>query len=405
VLKIGPSIVVITAPFEHIAAQWLEELKEYSPIMASSSNSNWRKDLAASATSRKLNWINNLIVVAVQKTASSPKFSIEIDKLIPLFSESLFVGDEVHGLGASSYRSAMNDSYNFRLGLSATPERYFDEIGSAAVMTYFEGIVYEFDTKAALAWRDPITGQPALANYKYHPQFVSLNDQEAIEYEELTAQIGAAMGVAGEGQMSSALEKLLFARAAVIKKAASKVPALERIIDELDRNIDYSLIYCHDNEQLLQVAELLLSKGISYQKITGEEDVTPSAKYHGNSERAWILEHFTNGTTKVLLAIRCLDEGVDIPDARLAFILASSGNPREFIQRRGRLLRPGINKEFATIYDFVVAPNIQDSKKIGIEKSVFLKELKRIREFAEDSLNSDQVGTKVATMMLEMEKM
>jgi superfamily II DNA or RNA helicase len=199
-------------------------------------------------------------------------------------------------------------------------------------------------------------------------------------------------------------ERLLFERAAVIKMARQKVPALIAELSRREHAPVHTLIYCHEMEQLTEVAEELMRLGIVYQKITGEESNVPEAKYDGLSERDWILKHFGLGVTKVLLAIKCLDEGVDIPAARLAFILASSGNPREFIQRRGRLLRPSPNKDFAEVYDFIVVP---PRGGVGVDdaadwRRIIAREIHRIEEIAGDALNFEDVRTTMAMIYAEM---
>ena len=143
---------------------------------------------------------------------------------------------------------------------------------------------------------------------------------------------------------------------------------------------------------------------IVYQKITGEESNTPEARYDGMSERDWILKHFGLGVTKVLLAIKCLDEGVDVPAARFGYILASSGNPREFIQRRGRLLRPSPDKEFAEVYDFIVVPPYGEllGDDVSEWRAIFAREIRRIEELATDALNFDEVKTILAKIYAEM---
>jgi superfamily II DNA or RNA helicase len=401
VMKDGSTLTVITAPYEHIAIQWVEELVDYGPILASSS-SDWDSKVKLAKSQRTLKRIQHLVIVAVQKTASGKKFEKLISEVLPVFENSLFVGDEVHGLGASSYQSALNPLFKFRLGLSATPERYFDEPGTKAVTHFFSKIVFEFDTKTALAWRDSITGQRALCDYKYYPEFVELSEDELEKYGELTEKIGAAIGALGDGATSKNLEMLLFARAAIVKKATSKVPALEALLNNSEANISFALIYCHDFEQLIQVAELLNKLGITYQKITGDESTSPSAELNGFSEREWILKQFADGNTQVLLAIKCLDEGVDIPGAKKAFVLASSGNPREFIQRRGRLLRPSPSKPYAEIYDFIVAPSLSSVKLSELERRVFSKELERIQDLSEDALNSEKIKILMGEVILKV---
>ena len=393
VIKKGSACILVTAPYEHIAKQWTNELSDLANtvlILASGSN-KWEQQVRSSLTSKNLQRINNLIVIAVQNTAASQKFIDLLKEASCSFDQTLIIGDEVHRLGAPSLKKAMQDYYKFRLGLSATPHRYFDEVGSEEILKYFGDSVYSFPTSDALKWRDPITGARALSPYKYFPIFVSLNDRELEEYDKLSIAIGKASGSKSDSDQESVYEQLLFKRASIIKTAEEKVPALEKILQPIAESLQYCLLYCHDFEQLLSVANLLEELGVSYEKITGEESNKADVKYGGLSERDWILQNFSKGTTKILLAIKCLDEGVDIPAARVGFILASSGNPREFIQRRGRMLRPSPNKEFASVYDFVVAPSLHGTDHRKAEQVIFRKELARIDEFAGDAMNTDDV--------------
>ena len=155
-------------------------------------------------------------------------------------------------------------------------------------------------------------------------------------------------------------------------------------------------------EQLLQVANLLVELKIPYGKVTGEESNKNDKAFGGVSQRDWILQQFANGTIKVLLAIKCLDEGVDIPAARTGFLLASSGNTKEFIQRRGRLLRPSPDKDFAEIYDFLVRPTFGEDKRSPALKAIFSKELTRLDEISRDAINYDDVKTIVAQLLLKL---
>ena len=403
ILKRDHTLAVITAPYEHIAKQWIAELKDLNPILASGSN-NWKDGVKDSLNRKKLRRQEHLVIVAVQNTAAAEAFTAVISECLPLFVNSLFVGDEVHGLGATSFQLAMNPEFKYRLGLSATPDRYFDEVGTSALVKYFNGTIYTFSTSEAMKWRDPVTGHRALSPYKYYPQFVSLSEVELIEYEVLSDKISKMQSFAIDFDRERQLELLLFKRAAIIKTAEEKLPSLRNLLTPMAIELQYALIYCHSLEQLTEVANILLEIGVSFQKITGQESNSPSKNFQGLSERDWILKNFTDGTTKVLLAIKCLDEGVDIPAAKMGFILASSGNPREFIQRRGRLLRPSPGKEFAIIYDFVVVPRSKKTTpRIGDhELSTFTKELQRIDEFAEEALNTDEIRVAIGEIVLEM---
>lgn len=383
--KRGSSLTVITAPYQHIAAQWVKELAELGPVLASG-NSDWEATIKESISRIKLGRISHVVVVAVQNTAASRKFIELTNQVFQTTENFLFVGDEVHGLGATSFQAALNPNANFRLGLSATPERYFDEVGTSALSKYFHGTCYKFGTAEALTWIDPLTGQTPLCPYEYFPIFVSLSADETVEYEKLSDKI-RKLSNTDDFEQKQLLERLLFKRASILKTAHSKFGALDSLLRDLSGSVSDCLIYCNDFNQLLEVASILTRRGISYQKITGDEGSSPEKAFGNISERDWILKNFADGHSQVLLAIKCLDEGVDIPSAKIGIILASSGNPREFIQRRGRLMRRFPGKSKSVIYDFVVSPPASDDSATGQDVTIFRKELERIDEFAKDALN------------------
>jgi superfamily II DNA or RNA helicase len=396
-LKLGTTMTVVSAPYQHIAKQWLDELAHMQPVLISGT-ADWRAKVANLANMKRLGFIQNVCFVGVQNTIATDEFNNLLNSMSALFQNTLFVADEVHGLGATSFQNAMQDFYTMRLGLSATPDIYFDEVGTEKLVSYFHGTVFEFPTSAALKWRDPITGSRALCDYEYHPEFVNLNDLEVSQYEELTLKIAKFSGGKLTSEEQKVYESLLFKRAAVVKTAKAKIPLLETMLSETQDEISFCLIYCHDTDQLMEVADVLIKLGISYQKITGDESNSPEARLGGISERDWRIKQFAAGNIKVLLAIKCLDEGVDIPAARMAYILASSGNPREFIQRRGRLLRPTEGKPFAVIYDFVVVPMEESDSGAA---SILRKEVSRIETLSADALNADEVRNLIKPYQME----
>jgi len=403
VRSFGPSIALVTAPYEHIAKQWMQELSDWHPIIVSGAH-QWREDIRSAINKRRLERIKHLVIIAVQHTASRPAFINLFEEAAKEFDRKLFVGDEVHGLGARVFQAAMVEVCPLRLGLSATPERYFDEDGTEKLTAYFGGTVFSFPTSEAMKWRDPETGEPALSPYKYFPIPVSLDEDEFEKYRELSVRLRRLQAGDARPEIQDLRERLLFDRAGVVKMARQKVPALLNELKYRREPLDHALIYCHEMKQLKEVAEGLISLDIVYQKITGEESNAPAAEYDGLSERDWILKHFGLGVTEVLLAIKCLDEGVDVPAARFGYILASSGNPREFIQRRGRLLRPSPDKEFAEVYDFIVVP--PPGRLSGDDASewraIFAREIRRIEEIAADALNFDDVKTVMAKIYAGM---
>lgn len=398
----GKQFTVITAPYQHIAAQWVMELPQYEPILAHG-GTKWKAQLANAFSRVQLGLQEQITVVAVQDTAGSSAFIDLAARASSRFDRLVFVGDEVHGLGAPETRKALLEMYTHRLGLSATPTRWFDEGGSRLLEEYFGGVVYSFGIKEALAWHDPQTGLSALCPYRYLPQRVHLDGSELEEYLALTQRIIYLLDK-DDPESQTRLEQLYFLRAGIVKTASQKVRGLESVLDDIP-DIRHGLIYCHSKEQMAAVAQILHRRRITYHRFTGDEGTTPSPDFGGLTERESILRGLDSGAYQVLLAIRCLDEGVDVPSARLGIILASSSNPREHIQRRGRLLRRAPGKHEAVIYDLVVTPDpaaILDPVMRKVEHDVLSKEMERIEEFGGNAKNPLEVHTWVLRLLSEL---
>jgi superfamily II DNA or RNA helicase len=217
---------------------------------------------------------------------------------------------------------------------------------------------------------------------------VDLNEDERKNYAELSRKIARAKSIEQTYDVRAYLESLYLARAKIAKSAQAKLPHLRTLLAKIGPEIKHCLVYCSDSEQLNNAADILKDLRISAQRITGEESTSPSPRWNNMNQREFIIDNFAKGKFSVLLAIRCLDEGVDIPAAEIGIILASSGNSKEFIQRRGRLMRPYPGKERAVVYDLCVIPD----KTLGQEfPTLRATELNRIKEFAEDALNRDEV--------------
>ena len=181
----------------------------------------------------------------------------------------------------------------------------------------------------------------------------------------------------------------------VLKNAANKIPILEQITNQR-KNLDYCLIYCapklNESYEQIKIAQDILNK-IPIPNSIIKSDITK------DSERQKIIEQIESGLLKCVLAIRILDEGIDIPPLKTAIIMASDGNPKQFIQRRGRILRKwpgtysdGSKKEFAEIYDIFVIPTFHpkiDLEFMKTERKIVEKELKRHKEMVEISRNPE----------------
>ncbi|MFW9875322.1 MAG: DEAD/DEAH box helicase, partial [Candidatus Thorarchaeota archaeon] len=182
----------------------------------------------------------------------------------------------------------------------------------------------------------------------------------------------------------------------IIKNAIEKFELLESLLKELGRDISHTIIYCSPN-QIERVMNVVSKYGIIAHRFTMKEGTTPESKYGGISQRDFILNNFTEGKYRLLVSMRCLDEGVDIPSTKRAILMSSSGNPREYIQRIGRVIRRDESKNVAEIYDFVTIPLLSrvSYELRDIEIKIFTKELSRYVEIAETALNRAEVLSKI----------
>jgi superfamily II DNA or RNA helicase len=288
------------------------------------------------------------------------------------------IADEVHGLGAPERRNGLLENYKYRLGLSATPARWLDDEGTAIIIDYFNNVVFEFSLKRAITEINPDTGMSYLTPYEYHPYFVGLTESELAEYERMTKKIAAQYYKAkSKEERQIAFDLLCIMRQRIVVNAENKLATFKQILDKLGSEVSHCLIYCSP-QQISAVQEILSSRNIIQHKFTAHESA---------DERQMLLSTFASGRIQALVAMKCLDEGVDVPVARTAIFLASSGNPKEFIQRRGRILRRAPDKEKAIIYDIIVIPNANNQDYSDIERKILTKELKRYEEFASISKN------------------
>lgn len=385
-------LTVLIAPYQHIADQWTKELEVLSPIDLSSQK-NWRGTLEELQGDVVLGRRSHITIVAVKNTAGTPDFESRISKLADSLSNFLAIGDEVHWLGAPSFRRGLNHKADWRLGLSATPTRYYDPEGSGFIEDYFtpegheKATVYDFPLSRALTYIDPETGKTILTPYTYNPIFLELTEDEQEEYSTWTATIAKYLNRELSLKEEEELSRARNLRAMILKQAENKVPEFRNLIESMGTScLDMSLVYCSESDQMAKIGRVLHDLEVDYQRITSAESAKPSQRRGGKSEREQILEAFSAGRYRTLLSIDCLDEGVDVPAARTGFILASSGNPKEFIQRRGRLMRQFPGKEKADIFDFVAVPHN------GLENELIFKtEIERLLEFAEDALNKEEV--------------
>jgi superfamily II DNA or RNA helicase len=390
-------LAVIAVPEKHLVSQWVKSLKTVfsaSDILQMLGMGKARA-LADLVSEVSVGLRNVAIVVTTHETSSKESFLNEISRASNC--TLAMVGDEAHAQGAPSRRTALGPIYPARIGLSATPIRKYDEEGSDLLLEYYGGVAYDFDIEKALKTVDPETGETILAPYLYHPIFVGMSEEELDEYLKLTRSLSRQLSRAGDPtERADLLTRIAALRAGVTKKAESKLDALGALLDDLGPDVSHCFIYCQDQEQLEWVRQVVEARHLLSQEFTGEQGTTPDSD--GLTERDRILSSFASGRTQVLLAMKCLDQGVDVPEAEIGIMLASSQSEREFIQRRGRLLRRAEGKDHADIYDFIVAPSGDyefDPDLRRAEDRIYDVETERAETFAAQATNRIECITEI----------
>ncbi len=342
--------IIIICPYTHLVEQWAEDLENFNfaPIVGygSSSNKRWKQRFKDSVLNYKLGISNYFCFITTNATYTSDYVQEELKKL--KHKDILFIADEAHNLGASYILSKLNDTFKYRLALSATFERYNDENGTSELLEYFGGnYAIHYSLKDAI-------NNKMLTEYKYYPVLTYLNDDELDEYTYLTKKLASCFtkDKHGNTSLNQTGKQLLLKRAKVVAGSKEKLDIVIKLLakqkDQNDGILNNTLIYCGattinddinyeeytDIEEVKQVdyvrKKIKTSLNLSVAKFTSTES---------QEERAMIKEQFISKDINVIVAIKCLDEGVNIPSIHTAYILASSTNPREYVQRRGRVLR------------------------------------------------------------------
>lgn len=385
--------VVIAVPYQSLADQWCEILEAFNirALQCYVSKANWYDALQRKILDVQTGATPFEAIVVVNRTLKTTEFQDAIAR-IPS-AQFLWIGDECHHHGSESFATALPQNARYRIGLSATPEHYLDEERNARLKAYYGEIVFSYTLKQAI--QDKV-----LTPYNYHPRLVELTLQEAEEFialsDEIARQFARDQGQAG-GKPSIGLTALLMKRSRIIGSAVNKLPALEAALGGRSPQ-NHTLFYCGDgrmsddddedededddvdetkdaipSRQIEVVSRLLDGLGWRVSRFTARE---------GRRERENILQAFKVGLIDGLVAIKCLDEGIDVPACSTAYILASSRDPRQFIQRRGRILRRSPGKNIATIYDFIVVLPEAAEDASGAARKLITSELRRVAEFS-----------------------
>ena len=382
--------VVILCPYQHLVDQWAKDAESFGmdPILCYGSKSQWTSLLSGKITQYNFKIKNFICVITTNNTFKNAHFQAHLSRIS---DGGMIVADEAHNLGTKQSLQALPPTFKNRLALSATPVRHHDDIGTEQLLNYFGGSIYKFTLEEAIK-------KGFLTKYYYYPHLVSLTEDELEIYHDLTNKISKLINLSDQqsieatGNNTGALEMLLIKRARLINSAQQKDILLKKQL-KMQETLNHTIVYCGDHSKDDQrhvdhIAQFL------------HDDLNISAKTFTSTEskelRQTLLKEFSDNTIQALVAIRCLDEGVDVPSAETAYILASTTNPKEFIQRRGRILRKHPGKEYAYIHDYIVIPrpltdiDLLTDKEFNIERRLLMNELKRVNEFASISENHYQ---------------
>ena len=393
-----PLLFIIACPQTTLSTQWRADINRLDipindDLICDGTASKWREKLESDLLELATGLYDSLVVYTTHTTCSSKDF-IDIIQRYANWVTKVFIGDEVHGMGSPQHKMGLLDTYQYRIGCSATPSRWFDDAGTKTVLEYFHNNVYQFTIEDALTKFNPVTNKHFLVNYKYHPKFISMTEKELEDYKKLTLKI---LRTKKTDDPDSLRQRLLFKRADLEKNAENKYEALEEILDEIGPDIGDTIIFVSD-EQIGNVIHILSRRGVVAHEFTMKQSAKPSDKYGGVSERDYLIKKFKEGDYQVLVAIKCLDEGIDIPSARRAIIMASSTNPREYVQRIGRIIRQAEGKQNAELYDMIIKPDFNSFKNEDLEnfeKHIFEAELRRVRDLSQNAINNVDVAIEI----------
>lgn len=402
---------IILVPTLTLIHQWADECKRFNfrtIVKVCSKNKQWQVDVDSLRLQERINdkikETSYVIIATYASFAKNTTFN-----LLNSFNAKklLFIADEAHNMGASMISNKLNAiRYSRRIGLSATPERQFDDIGNKELAEFWaaqNGYTYEYSMKAAIA-------NNVLCSYVYYPHIVCLSNEEMEDYKVLSRKISKFVAIHGfQDDPDAVLSALLLKRKRIIHKAVNKIDVFEKIISDIYEKygtLKYTLVYVpeggvsntdsdifNDREDVVDDDTSQSLIDLFSSKITEVSPTTTVKQFKSSSKNKDILlRDFASGKLEVLTSMKCLDEGVDVPQSKVAIFCSSTGNPRQFVQRRGRILRQsrGTGKEQAIIHDLVVVPDFSKlSDEYNIERQMVISELARVRNFALLSENSN----------------
>lgn len=390
--------VIIVCPFQHLVDQWVEDIEKFNiePIIgySSSPQKNWKTLLNRAILSQKMCKDKSFFCFICTNSTFKSEF---VQKDINIIQQPiLLVVDEAHNAGAGTFLEKLDDRFKYRLALSATLDRYGDVEGTQKLHDFFGEKCIEYNLERAI-------DEKKLTPYYYYPIIVYLTEKELEKYREISYEMSQNLiyDKHGNRRLNSYGELLAVKRSRIVAGASNKLNVLRKVIEPYKDSYNI-LVYCgsasvnniegdildNDEEDIKQIDAVTKILGHEYKMLVSRFTSRENIK-----ERRSIKKNFEGKLLQALVAIKCLDEGVNIPGISTAFILASTNNPKEYIQRRGRVLRRAPGKEYAVIYDFVTLPrDLADvvnltEEEMKPDKTMVKNELRRIKEFGKISMN------------------
>ncbi len=402
---------IILVPTVTLVNQWEEECRKFrfnNIVKVFSKNPFWQDEVDRICFNEKYQTdsLQSYVIISTYASYSRPKVFEKLNSLDK--RRVLLIADEAHNMGAESMAKKLKDiPYARRIGLSATPERQFDDSGNTKLRKFFgaeESYTFEYSMDEAIHGANPV-----LCKYYYYPHVIRLTDEEMDAYIELSEKISKYFNYNTETftTKDEILKRLLLARKRIIHKAANKLATFRKIVQDRFNergNLNYTLVYVPEGlkpdhwgaEDDFDRTDII-GEDVDTDRLINEYTatvlnvdghVTVRKFVSGQKDREELLRNFAIGKVQVLTSMKCLDEGVDVPRSELAIFCSSTGNPRQFIQRRGRVLRKHPEKEFAILHDLVVVPEVGSQyNSYKMERSLLQSELSRVKNFADMSEN------------------
>ena len=367
--------VVICAPYKHLVKQWAEDVAKMYPkakiILVSSENLKWESQLNEEIIRNRYNSNHQIIVISTIASFYGDKFKTIIKKY---HGEKLLIVDEAHRF--TNRPEELKSEYNYLLGLSATPFSGRNKEAGNKLMDFFGGCVCDLPIEKVIG--------KYLVNYNYIPIFINANEDDESQFKYFSSKMAACFAngvlVDPDGLVQHARNRLR-----VISMSEAKIANIDYILDQVKED-DHFIVYCgdgrlFDNNSQRELRHIQFIKNILDRHGYKPSQFTATENMYKRME---LVDAFNKGEISALAAIRCLDEGINIPSIKSALILSSNNDYREFVQRRGRILRTYNEKKYANIYDVVLLPSTTTPGMAQIE-------LRRYLEYAHLALNKDSL--------------